>query len=530
MYNESKNAISLVIINRFNDRGSITSTVSETIDIDADLVKIGEVLPMWKWQCNEELPPIVKYYDGELLELEFNNKIHKVTTSSTPTELLEASCPENMSVEHSRVIAIRLSALSCPEQLPSWSEMYRKGSFNAITVNALSLSGTDASATRWFCRVFTSKENLFYLFPETVKTLENKAKSGNEYALFAFGRYHLLTQPHQNSTEISVDCFKRASDKGLAEATTALSIAYDYGDIGIVDRVRAKTLLSDALNAGCEFAAEYQIKKILYGLCGTDADPQQALKICDELIAKDYETYGKDGINPKWIYYKGCAIQAINGWTHGVKELQAAADAGLITAWLDVVIALSHNDQGELVDKTAYISTLRKGAANKSAICATFLAIAKVEDFDNMPKYKQLLATNQLICELEKCIQNGSSAAAETLGDVCYYGQYGIEEDNEKAFQYYAKGALHHSPSCLEKMFEMIHNHYIDKPQEFKDMIALYGTRNGSEKLLGETVMAYTYGRLTEYASEIEQYYAPIFDGDGNDDNVDDDGRFDAYV
>ena len=94
---------------------------------------------------------------------------------------------------------------------------------------------------------------------------------------------------------------------------------------------------------------------------------------------------------------------------------------------------------------------------------------------------------------------------------------------------------------AFEKMFAMVHDHYIDAEQSFCDHLAINGARLGSKKLLAETVMAYTHGRLTEYAAEIEQYYCPVFDSDDftiDDDNngdetpepTDDDGRFDAWA
>ena len=84
----------------------------------------------------------------------------------------------------------------------------------------------------------------------------------------------------------------------------------------------------------------------------------------------------------------------------------------------------------------------------------------------------------------------------------------------------------------------MVHDHYIDAEQDFIDMLALNGARLGSEKLLNETVIRYMYGRMTEFAAEIEQYYEPVFDAndksdsetDSSGDIPDDDGRFDAYV
>ena len=77
------------------------------------------------------------------------------------------------------------------------------------------------------------------------------------------------------------------------------------------------------------------------------------------------------------------------------------------------------------------------------------------------------------------------------------------------------------------------------------NMLALNGARLGSKKMLAATVAAYTHGRLTEYAGEIEQYYEPVFDNpaftldddspcpaadDDTDEYPDDDGRFDAWV
>ena len=82
--------------------------------------------------------------------------------------------------------------------------------------------------------------------------------------------------------------------------------------------------------------------------------------------------------------------------------------------------------------------------------------------------------------------------------------------------------------------------------QYFRDMCAVYGARFGSSDMLNEAVIAYTHGRLTAFASEIEQYYMPVFDknyrsldssvrqeepdGADVDECPDDDGRYDAYV
>ena len=76
----------------------------------------------------------------------------------------------------------------------------------------------------------------------------------------------------------------------------------------------------------------------------------------------------------------------------------------------------------------------------------------------------------------------------------------------------------------------MVHDHYIDLPPEVWHRYVLKGARLGSRKLLNETVILHTYGNLQEFTEEIEKYYAPIFDGETDDEQPDDDGRFDAYA
>lgn len=524
----------LVVYSRFNDKGTVTSVKSEVIEIDADRLELEEKLPSWKWKCHDELPPMVKYYDGELLELDFNGKIFKVRVGDGNVELLVADCSDNLYIHESRVIALRMEKLAIPKSLPSWSEMYKKSSFNALVFNALPHLNEITDAKKWFLRTCSVMGNMFLLQPVVVNAIKESAESGNPCSLFAYGRYHLCTQPDVNSTDIAIKCFIKACSKGLAEAAVALSMAWDYGETGMVDREKSKVLLTEALNKGCEYAGEYQIRKMVYGLCGARKDPEKAIGICEKLIAEQMLESGKSEVNPLWFYYLGTAKQMLYGWSHGADELQTAACAGVIMAYGDLAIAVSYDDNENLVDKSAYKAAIIQGTVKRDHFCSYLLAIAKVEDFNNMSVFNQTIASKQLIIDLEKAYKLGSNSAAEEIGDIYFYGKYGIEEDNEKAFEYYAKGALYNSPSCCEKMFDMIHDHYIDKQQEFTDMIALKGARLGSEKLLNETVMAYTYGRLTEFASEIEQIYIPVFDkendDDYNDDTVDDDGRFDAYV
>ncbi len=504
-------AISLKVFSVFNDRGSIISNLTEEIEIDANDIRTGDVLPGWKWSCPDDPPPRVDYYDGETIDVFFEGKMFTARVGGKPLTLLEADCPGNMYVRESRRIALSLNEMAVASILPRWSEMFSHESFNALAVNAYLALRTDSSAARWFTRVFSVVQNLFLLLPETVGLLESGAEAGEPYALFALGRYHLLTMPTENSQALAMECFEKSWAKGLPEAAAALGRAYDWGDIGIVDRLRARAFLQDAIDIGCEFVSDYMLRKTLHGLHGTPEDPAKALRLCDELIAYDRENYGDDEVNPAWHFWRGACLQKIDGFTHGYEEFRKAAERGFVPAWLNLAVTVSHDDDGELIGRQAYLKALRTGVEHHNSDCAYFLALSKMDDFDNMHKYMQLIALGEYAEDMGAALKMGSYDAALALGDMYAYGEYGAEKDMDKAYHYYLRGAELGNETCFEQMFEMFRCNIFEASQGTVDQIAIHGARLGSEKLLGETVKAYLAGRLTECASEIEQYYIPLF-------------------
>lgn len=526
--------ISLLVYNKYNDRGSVNAVLAKQIDFDGHSVRAGAPLPGWKWKGNEA-DPTVNYYDGEYLELTFRGTVYGVRTGQDPVELLDAACPGNGYVSASRALKIRLNHVCMVDDLPTWSELYAKGSFNALLINALPLVNDDRQARRWFMRTLSEVEYMSLLVDDTVSILTESAESGNPYAQFALGRYLLGSQREENSTPRAMDYFMKAWSKKLPEAEVSLAMAYTNGDMGMVDYIHAKTLLKEALNAQCEFAADFQVRKILYGMHDTESSPDKAISICDELIASDIACGGLSEVNPKWYFYKGVARQLMHGWTHGLDELRIAAEHGYIPAWPNIAIALSHNDNGEIIDHEAYSRAVSEGAEKREPTCAYFHAMDEVTPIDKynaLPSYKKTITDWRVIRRLHEALDIGSAEAAEELGDIYYSGQFCVMEDNVRAYSYYARGALLNRVTCFEKMYAMIHDHYIDRSQDTMDMLALHGARLGSKLLTDKTVIAYTYGRLTEFASEIEQMYVPLFDGDeseSDDSDSDDDGRFDAY-
>ncbi len=528
---------SILVYRVFNDRNSTTRNLEEVIDVDADTIKVASPFPGWRWSADA---PVVDYYDGEHLELSYLGKHFEVRAGDDPVEVIDVQLPDNVYVVESKSFCIHLAEIHKPADYPSWNEMRSHGSLSALVLRALPIisanSGDGAAvAARQFLRIFTAPDNLFLLNGEAVRFIEEYAAAGNKYALYALGRYHQCTQIDKDSHRLAQKYAIEAYGKGLAEAGVQLSQMYRNGDMDVVDRAKSDCLLGEALNKKCDYAAEVYLNRLIFGLFGVEANPQKALQLVDGIIAGDIALCGEGNENPMWYYCRGCAKQQISGLSSAKEDYRKAADMGVIYAWADVAISNSYNDDFELIDKAAFLRSVKYGAKKRDCLCRCLYALAKVEDYENMSEYKQAIERKNLIVNLEAASSLGPFPAAEELGDIYYYGKYGVEEDDQKAWEWYSKGALMHSVTCYEKMFDMVHDHYIDADPDFVDMVVISGARLGSEKLLNETVMRYTYGRLTEFAAEIEQYYVPVFDAeeghsDAEDAGPDDDGRFDAYV
>ena len=159
--------------------------------------------------------------------------------------------------------------------------------------------------------------------------------------------------------------------------------------------------------------------------------------------------------------------------------------------------------------------------------------ISGLTGFDNLEDdEKTEEVAKELLDELKVCANLGSQVAAELVGDIYYNGFCLQPENNEEAWAWYTKAANWDYFSAYEKMYDMVRCHDKDMLFTEHDLLALKGTRLGSRKLLNETVVAHTMGRLEEHAAEIEQYYDPIFDNEEEEEEKagDADGKFDAWV
>lgn len=512
----------------FNDRGSSVRELSAKVELDASAIIPGREFPQWPFPQDA---PVVKYFDGETIVVSYRDRESRCIAGGLGTEVFSAVCPENIYVQESVSVCISLSAFSPDVCCTDFRSMYLYGSFNALVANALPLLERNRDAMVYFLRTVTSYSNMFLLDGTLVKMLEEKAAAGDPYSMFAMGRYLICTQKDDDAPFRAEQYFKAAYAKGLPEAAVGLSQILARGECGELDRDRAEELLAEALRKGCGFATEVHLKNMIFGMPGVSGDLEQAERMLDTLIASE-----AGDVNPMWYYLRACTLLRSSSLSAAKDDYGRAVTGGMISAWSDYAIASAHDDDFVLVDRNRYHELLGKGVQMRDSVSIFILAVSGVEDYDDMPAWKKSMERQFLIESLQKAVALGSGDAAEYLGNIYSNGWYDIPEDYEMAWECYEQGARLASAACMERMFDMAYRHLADVSTDYRDSIALKGARWGSEHLLNETVIAYTQGRLTGFADEIERYYVPVFDASGESDDEDgdeypdDDGRYDAYV
>ena len=505
---------------------SEAAPADKTIPVPVSEILPGKALPGWPFSCEA---PVVEYYDGECMEVSFGGKTMRTWTGWKMIELVKDGTSGIAGLCGAECVCLRLGYVA-PGVSQDFPAMFAHCSFNAVVRNFLTNSPAmgDATAVKRFLWVFICSSNMPLLDMETVAFLRSSAGKGNMYALFGMGRYHYYMQPDENSRAEAEACYRKAYAAGLPDAGAGLSQMYRYGDLGLVDRLRMKTFLAEAMEKKSEYATFIHLLNMISGKCGTKQDPAGALGIAEELIRSDTD-------NPYWHLVRAQALYDLKSYSASIQESGLAICSGSVDAWLDRALALSYKacDNPAELDPVA----VAEGAEHRCHLCMYYQAIVRVADFDRMEEKRQEAERGRLLRAMKRAYETGSPDAAVYIGDIYHYGWYGVPVDTDTAHTWYAKAARLASGEAFEEMFNMAYYGEMDADRYFMDMCALNGARYGSEKMLNETVKAYRKGRLTSFASEIEQYYIPVFDaeeeagdGDGDDDSPDDDGRYDAYV
>ena len=392
---------------------------------------------------------------------------------------------------------------------PPYDELFEKARFDELITTAFSFSPTMSErAAKYFLRVFYLRPSIFMLSDSSIKLIRDAAERGNRYAQFAYGRIHYVKNCDSDSISQAEQYLTNAHEQGLYDATAALSLLWEFGDMGVVDRSKSQELLRDALEHESDFAAVIQLKRLLEGHHGSEPNPQLALEIALGLRHKDGESKTPSGI---WLYYMALSYQGIGNADDAKQFFSYAANIGVVQAWFDVALSKSrYDDNGNIQNLDELQEAFREGINHHCPYCLyTYAEFDRIE-YDSLSEDERSdESASSIISMYKRAYYWGSLNAAMAMGDAYFEGKLNLSVDYKNAWMWYAKAALGDCVDALEKMFAMVKDNLIEVSQSFADNLALRGARLDSKELIAETVKAYTSGRLTEYAREIEQYYLP---------------------
>lgn len=382
-------------------------------------------------------------------------------------------------------------------------------------------------------RRFINEWEIRQISEEEIEQIEQKASEGDPESCYKLAQIQLTWRDFEGFIESAYTLLLKAQSEGVIDADVAIAVMIREGDLEPVNYSTARELIEKGLEQKSEYAAKVQIENLIEGKCGIEQNPSKAIEILDELI--------RENDNPIWLNLMGIAVEVTDCLSAAKPWYEKAVEAGAHYAIGNLATAEGYDDNYELIDIERYTDRLVEGCSNGDTMSMYLMLRNNGAEWfqipDDQPEAKEEVA--QILREgFEGCATYGVGESALWLGHIYRTGLYNTPIDCQAAWQAYAKGALHNSAECYEAMYTMLETKSVDKGDAHEDMIdlcAIKGARCGSINMLERTVELYKEGRLTEYASEIEQYYLPVYEQMAeqmaleDDDETDDDGRYDAW-
>lgn len=390
-------------------------------------------------------------------------------------------------------------------------DKFRNFESEAVFEALLPYLDSDIEAQDMFLMLLRPSMTMFRL-SKFADVMKKGAEKGNKWMQYAWAKYNDAVGPEENSRELSIEYYEKASEAGVSDATMMLAYCWQDGEYGMVDKIKYFSLRDAAAQNGSLKAVWQQMRDLLWGTVAVEKDPQKVYDTLDKFIeSSENEEYP---IDPVFFTLMGDAAGEVGrpryeviGW---YRKAIYMGDYSAFLWW-----ALKEADYDEQdgtigdVDKfRACMAEARKAGAPEGYM--TELYITDDAEFRKMGRAEQLIFHNKLESDLMTAVDLGKSGAAYNLGLFYYYGYYGFKEDDNHAWRWFAKGALLRNSSCYAMLSRMCGEgcapeDYSDKEHEY--YYALQSVRYGNDEMQNKVVEGYSSGYLTDFAAEIEQYY-----------------------
>lgn len=392
-----------------------------------------------------------------------------------------------------------------------------EGAFDELFLPAL----RNAEAAECFMIIPNINSRLFRLTPEQIEKVEEAADKGYPLAIYVLGRYYQVMKIEEQEGDwlpAARHLLGEAANAGIADAHWAMAMLYLLGYEGPVVFDHYRELINKAFDNGSMQAFKQKLHDTIYGIHGFEADPKTAIRIIEDFLSKD-EVY--TSTYPDILDLLGEAYRIVGNKDKSDKCFETAQDHGFFEAG-----AHRFENRTEGPDRDFYRETLSVildfACDNKDPNSFMSRALEDIyhhdkEDCPNPKDYQRKLKD-----DLEMAYTLGNGDAAYLIGHCYYYGNYGYEENNQEAWNWYTKGQEMESGLAYWGMAQMIEDENCpeDLPGNYLEFCRLAALRRGITEMLPDVVEAYKQGKLNNYAEEIEKNYLPLLDLDGGDPNI----------
>lgn len=349
---------------------------------------------------------------------------------------------------------------------------------------------------------------LYRLKPEQIELMQTTADRGYPLAKYVLGRYHQVVKPDEDSANKALELLKAAANEGIADACCALATMAWQGCFGPVNKETYDNLTNQALENGSPMAIRTHLLDLVHGGHGVKPNPKKAI---DTIVNKIYTDENAEQTYPYYYAVLGDAYMVMGNEAKADECYEKAIDLGYFEAYADRFANKVTGPNAEW-NREMFDMFLDYGCDAKDPKSFLLRALEGIHFYGKKDAAQQQASTAKIKEDLEEAVRLGEGRAAFYLGYCSYHGQYGFEEDNNAAWQWYVKGMQMDDGMSYGGLARMVDEGYCPNglPEEFADTCRLNGLRRGYFSLLEPVVEAYRAGKLQNNAAEIEQIYVPM--------------------
>lgn len=375
----------------------------------------------------------------------------------------------------------------------------------------------NAEAAEYFMIIPNNGTRLFRLSPEQVEKVQEAADKGYPLAIYVLGRYYQVVKPVDDSLATARQLLEEAANAGIADAYWALAIHYLLGYNGPVVFDNYRELIDKAFDNGSMQAFKQKLHDTIHGQHGFAPEPKTAIRIIEDFLDKD-EVYAYT--YPDLFDLLGDAYRIVGNKDKADKCYEEAQRCGFFEAG-----AHRFENRTEGPDRDFYRETLSVildfACEDKDPNSFMTRAMEDIyhygkEDCHNPDDYARKLKE-----DLENAYILGNGDAAYLMGHCFYTGNYGFEENDQEAWNWFAKGQCLESGLAFMGTARMIEDEICpdNLPVNYIDLCRLSALRRGIAEILPDVIQAYKEGKLDNYAEEIEKNYIPMLDQEADNRN-----------